>query len=288
MSWRAAVPEARRRVSSASCPSSSGPGRCRPGCRVVTRGPPPRRRRRPPGRCERPPPGRLGVPCRASPAGCASPPSASARPTSSSARSSRSGEGIFPEELVAEFKKLPRPGAARAVRGRARGRRGRPRPAARGGVRVASTATPLAAASIAQVHAATPAHRRGGRGQGAAPVGRRASSTRTSRVMAWLAPVPRRPHPGRRAGQPAGARRAVRRDDHRGARLPPRGREHARRRPRRFAELGQRGYVVPRPHPELVTPRVLVMERLDGLRVRRRRRHARTPASTPRRSSAPG
>jgi ubiquinone biosynthesis protein len=31
-----------------------------------------------------------------------------------------------------------------------------------------------------------------------------------------------------------------------------------------FAELGQRGYVVPRPHPELVTPRVLVMERLDG------------------------
>jgi ubiquinone biosynthesis protein len=31
-----------------------------------------------------------------------------------------------------------------------------------------------------------------------------------------------------------------------------------------FAELGQRGYVVPRPHPHLVTPRVLVMERLDG------------------------
>ena len=33
-----------------------------------------------------------------------------------------------------------------------------------------------------------------------------------------------------------------------------------------FAELGQRGYVVPRPHPELVTPRVLVMERLDGFK----------------------
>jgi ubiquinone biosynthesis protein len=33
---------------------------------------------------------------------------------------------------------------------------------------------------------------------------------------------------------------------------------------RSFAELGQRGYVVPRPHPELVTRRVLVMERLDG------------------------
>ena len=35
---------------------------------------------------------------------------------------------------------------------------------------------------------------------------------------------------------------------------------------RTFAELGQRGYVIPRPHPELVTPRVLVMERLDGFR----------------------
>ncbi|MFM7062728.1 MAG: ABC1 kinase family protein, partial [Actinomycetes bacterium] len=31
-----------------------------------------------------------------------------------------------------------------------------------------------------------------------------------------------------------------------------------------FALLGQRGFVVPRPHPELVTRRVLVMERLDG------------------------
>ncbi len=33
---------------------------------------------------------------------------------------------------------------------------------------------------------------------------------------------------------------------------------------RSFQELGQRGYVVPRPHPQFVTPRVLVMERLDG------------------------
>ena len=49
---------------------------------------------------------------------------------------------------------------------------------------------------------------------------------------------------------------------------------------RSFAELGQRGYVVPRPHPTLVTRRVLVMERLDGFAFddvagmqRRRRRH---------------
>jgi len=33
---------------------------------------------------------------------------------------------------------------------------------------------------------------------------------------------------------------------------------------RMFAELDQRHYVIPRPHPELVTRRVLVMERLDG------------------------
>ncbi|MEP6660152.1 MAG: AarF/UbiB family protein [Acidimicrobiales bacterium] len=31
-----------------------------------------------------------------------------------------------------------------------------------------------------------------------------------------------------------------------------------------LADLGQRGYVIPRPHPELVTRRVLVMERLRG------------------------
>jgi ubiquinone biosynthesis protein len=33
---------------------------------------------------------------------------------------------------------------------------------------------------------------------------------------------------------------------------------------RTLVELGQRGYVVPRPHPTLVTPRILVMERLSG------------------------
>jgi ubiquinone biosynthesis protein len=33
---------------------------------------------------------------------------------------------------------------------------------------------------------------------------------------------------------------------------------------RSLAELGQRAYVIPRPHPELVTRRVLVMERLEG------------------------
>jgi ubiquinone biosynthesis protein len=35
---------------------------------------------------------------------------------------------------------------------------------------------------------------------------------------------------------------------------------------RAFAEVGQRDYVVPRPHPTLVTRRVLVMERLEGFK----------------------
>ena len=33
-----------------------------------------------------------------------------------------------------------------------------------------------------------------------------------------------------------------------------------------LADLGQRGYVIPRPHPRLVTRRVLVMERLSGFK----------------------
>src|SRR5690606_33187853 len=33
-----------------------------------------------------------------------------------------------------------------------------------------------------------------------------------------------------------------------------------------FAALDQRKYVIPRPHPTLVTPRVLVMERLSGFK----------------------
>jgi ubiquinone biosynthesis protein len=34
-----------------------------------------------------------------------------------------------------------------------------------------------------------------------------------------------------------------------------------------MAELGQRHWVVPRPHPDLVTPRVLVMERVSGFKL---------------------
>ena len=51
-------------------------------------------------------------------------------------------------------------------------------------------------------------------------------------AMSWLAPHLDRAHPGRRAREPARAHRAVRGDDRRGARLPPRSAEHARHRAR--------------------------------------------------------
>ena len=53
-----------------------------------------------------------------------------------------------------------------------------------------------------------------------------------------------------------------------------------------FAELGQRSFVVPRPHPTLVTRRMLVMERVDGFNFADVA-GMRPPASTPRRSCAP-
>ena len=92
--------------------------------------------------------------------------------------------------------------------------------------------------------------------------------------MAWLAPHLVGPDPGGRAGQPAGAGRAVRRDHHRGARLPARGREHARRRHdvRRARTARLRG-AAPAPLAGHAS------HARDGaarrLPLRRRRRHAR-------------
>ena len=54
-----------------------------------------------------------------------------------------------------------------------------------------------------------------------------------------------------------------------------------------LAETEQRATIVPRPHPTLVTRRVLVMERLDGIPVGRRRSRCTRPASTPRRCCTP-
>ena len=157
------------------------------------------------------------------------------------------GEGLFPDELVAEFKLLrdqvpPEPFAdVRAVVEIDLG----------GSLEELFEwfdETPIAAASIAQVHAA---RLRTGeevvvkvqRPRVAAAVPRR-----HRRPVVAGAPA-HRAHPGDRAGQPAGAGRAVRRDRHRGARLPARGAEHARHRRACWPRPSSGGSSCPAPTP---------------------------------------
>ncbi len=139
-----------------------------------------------------------------------------------------SGEGIFPPELVAEFKwcrdEVPAEPWAVVERVLAEDLR---RPIDE--VFASVERVPLAAASIAQVHAAQLLDGTARRGEGAA-TGRRPARRPGSGGDGLARPAPGREDPGGRAGQPACARRAVRGDDHRGARLQARGREHARRR----------------------------------------------------------
>ncbi|HET6773071.1 MAG TPA: AarF/UbiB family protein [Acidimicrobiales bacterium] len=174
-----------------------------------------------------------------------------------------SGEGIFPAELVAEFKlcrdRVPAE-PFRLVREVIEADLGRPLDEVFRWV----DRTPLAAASIAQVHAAT--LRTGERV--VVKVQRPTVATLVHddlRVMAWLAPklVGRIPIAAL-ANPPAlvelFAQTIAEELDFRLEAENMLDIAHT------FAELGQRGYVVPRPHPTLVTPRVLVMERLDGFR----------------------
>jgi ubiquinone biosynthesis protein len=174
-----------------------------------------------------------------------------------------SGEGIFPAELVGEFKRcrdqVP-PEPFRVVREVIEADLGRPLEQVFRWV----DRTPLAAASIAQVHAAT---LRTGE-QVVVKVQRPAVARLVHddlRVMAWLAPklVGRIPIAAL-ANPPAlvelFAQTIAEELDFR---LEA---ENMLDVARTFAELGQRGYVIPRPHPTLVTPRVLVMERLDGFK----------------------
>ena len=136
-----------------------------------------------------------------------------------------SGEGIFPEELVDEFRLLrdrvpPEPFAV--VRRTIEEDLGRPLAE----VFTSFDRVPIASASIAQVHAAT--LRTGERV--VVKVQRRTVAPLVRldiAAMAWIAPLPGRPHPGGRPHQPAGPGRAVRRDHRGGARLPARGPEHA-------------------------------------------------------------
>lgn len=172
-----------------------------------------------------------------------------------------SGEGIFPAELVDELRLCrdrvpaePFPVVRRVIEDDL----GRPLDE----VFRAIDRVPVAAASIAQVHAATLRTSE----QVVVKVQRPAVAQlvhQDIRVMSWLAPhlVGRIPIAAL-ANPPAlvelFAQTIAEELDFR---LEA---ENMLDVARTFAELGQRGYVVPRPHPELVTRRVLVMERLEG------------------------
>jgi ubiquinone biosynthesis protein len=172
-----------------------------------------------------------------------------------------SGDGIFPAELVAEFKRCrdqvkpePWPVVLRVITEELR------QPA--DSVFSSIDREPLAAASIAQVHAATLLD-----GTDVVIKVQRPSVARRVRrdlsVMAWLAPhlVGRLPVAAL-ANPPAlvelFAETIVEELDFR---LEA---ENMLDIAATFAKLGQRDYLVPRPHPTLVTRRMLVMEKMEG------------------------
>lgn len=172
-----------------------------------------------------------------------------------------SGEGIFPEELVSEFR-LCRdqvPAESFTV----------VREVVEADLGMTIEAcfsqferTPLAAASIAQVHAATLRT-----GERVVVKVQRPSVARLVRhdlrAMAWIAPLLVGRIPVAALANPPAlvdlfAETIVEELDFR---LEA---ENMLDVAQMFVELNQRGYVIPRPHPSLVTKRVLVMERLDG------------------------
>jgi ubiquinone biosynthesis protein len=171
------------------------------------------------------------------------------------------GDGIFPEELVREFRLLRDRVPAEpfdAVRQVLEADLGRPLEE----VFASFERHPLAAASIAQVHAATLVT-----GEPVVVKVQRPQVTSLVRrdlaAMSWIAPILVGRIPVTALANPPAlvevfAETIVEELDFRleadsmldiAAIL---------------AETGQRSIVVPRPHPELVTRRVLVMERLDG------------------------
>lgn len=172
-----------------------------------------------------------------------------------------SGQGIFPPELVDEFALLrDRVPAERfaVVRDVVEAELGRPL------TEVFShfERQPIAAASIAQVHAAT---LRTGE-EVVVKVQRPTINERVHadlRVMAWIAPFLVGRIPVAALANPPAlvdlfAETITEELDFR---LEA---DNMMDIARSYAALGQRGYVIPRPHPTLVTPRVLVMERLRG------------------------
>ncbi|HEX7167736.1 MAG TPA: AarF/UbiB family protein [Acidimicrobiales bacterium] len=172
-----------------------------------------------------------------------------------------SGEGIFPEELVREFRLLRDKVPAEpfdVVKRTVELDLGRPLDE----VFSRFETTPVAAASIAQVHAATLTT-----GEDVVVKVQRptvASAVRRNlAAMSWIAPVLVGRIPVSALANPPAlvelfAETIVEELDFR---LEA---ENMLDVARILAETDQRMIVVPRPHPTLVTPRVLVMERLDG------------------------
>ncbi|MEQ8840460.1 MAG: AarF/UbiB family protein [Acidimicrobiales bacterium] len=172
-----------------------------------------------------------------------------------------SGEGIFPPELVAEFVKcrdqVPAEGF-HLVREVVERDLGAPLEA----VFSFFDRTPIAAASIAQVHGAT---LRDGT-EVVVKVQRPSVDELVHddlRVMAWLAPLLVGRIPITALANPPALVEVFAHtiSEELDFRVEA---DNMLDVARVFAELGQDQFVVPRPHPELVTRRVLVMERING------------------------
>lgn len=174
-----------------------------------------------------------------------------------------SGEGLFPAELVNEFKRCRDQVPAEpfdVVRQVVEGDLGRSLES----VFTWFDRTPLAAASIAQVHAATLATGE----RVVVKVQRPSVQTLVHKdltAMAWLAPFLIGRIPIAALANPPAlvelfAETITEELDFRieAANMLDVSRI--------LVDLGQRGYVIPRPHADLVTKRVLVMERLDGFK----------------------
>jgi len=182
-----------------------------------------------------------------------------------------SGEGIFPEPLVEEFKKCRdqvRPEPWPVVERVLEEELGRRIPT----VFASIDREPLASASIAQVHRATLIDASVANGHGGTEVVVKVQRPSVAqrvhqdlRVMSWLAPflVGRIPVSALATPPALVELFAETITEELDFRLEAQNMLDVAR---AFAGLGQRGYVIPRPHPELVTRRMLVMERLDGFR----------------------
>ena len=172
---------------------------------------------------------RHGEDRRGSPADCALRRSNSARPTSSSARSWRRATGSFPRARGG-VQVVSGPGATRALARHRTGDLRGTRPADTRGLCVHRPRSACCGIDRPGPSCATSRRDRSG-DQGAATHCRPAGPP-GSRRYGVAGSAPDRTHSHRRARQPAGPGRALRRDDRRGARLPPRGGEHDRHRRR--------------------------------------------------------